>query len=169
MCNTLLTNGEHLRVAEVKSFLAIPKSMRSVNGDRNGSNLKKWSVLLVCTIPGRTSTLSLRRWRARLGNAFRFMRGGSPSGRQAVPEVFNPRLRDRSCYLEAPACYSFPIRPEISSVVTTSCVRIRPCLSDAPCLGRLGASHTEKRFRRRTWRSCSPIIFIQRATQTHES
>ena len=33
-------------------------------------------------------------------------------GRQAVPEVFNPRLRDRSCYLEVPACYSWPIRPE---------------------------------------------------------
>ena len=50
MRNTLSTNGEHLRVAEVKSFLAIPRSMRSVNGDRNGANFKKWSVLLVCTI-----------------------------------------------------------------------------------------------------------------------
>ena len=50
MRDTLSTNGEHLRVAEVKSFQAIPKSMRSVNGDRNGANLKKWSVLLVCTI-----------------------------------------------------------------------------------------------------------------------
>ena len=48
--DTLSTNGEHHRVAEVKSFPAIPKSMRSVNGDRNGANLKKWSVLLVCTI-----------------------------------------------------------------------------------------------------------------------
>ena len=35
----------HLRVAEVKSFPAISKSMRSVNGDQNGANLKKWSVL----------------------------------------------------------------------------------------------------------------------------
>ena len=49
--DTLSTNGEHHRVAEVKSFLAIPKSMRSVNnGEQNGANLKKWSVLLVCTI-----------------------------------------------------------------------------------------------------------------------
>ena len=39
--NTLSRNGEHLRVAEVKSFPAIPKSMRSVSGDRNGANLKK--------------------------------------------------------------------------------------------------------------------------------
>ena len=51
MRDTLSTNGEHLRVAEVKSFPAIPKSMRSINGDQNGANLKKWSVLLVCTIP----------------------------------------------------------------------------------------------------------------------
>ena len=50
MRDTLSTNGEHLRVAEVKSYPAIPKSMRSVNGDQNGANLKKWSVLLVCTI-----------------------------------------------------------------------------------------------------------------------
>ena len=50
MRNTLSTNGEHLRVAEVKSFPATPKSMRSINGDRNGASLKKWSVLLVCTI-----------------------------------------------------------------------------------------------------------------------
>ena len=50
MRDTLSTNGEHLRVAEVKSFPAIPKLMRSVNGDQNGANLKKWSVLLVCTI-----------------------------------------------------------------------------------------------------------------------
>ena len=50
MLDTLSTNGEHLRVAEVKSFPVIPKSMRSVNGDRNGANLKKWSVLLICTI-----------------------------------------------------------------------------------------------------------------------
>ena len=48
--DTLSTNGEHHRVAEVKSFPAIPKSMRSVNGDQNGANLKKWSVLLVRTI-----------------------------------------------------------------------------------------------------------------------
>ena len=48
--DTLSTNGEHHRVAEVKSFPAIPKSMRSVNGYQNGANLKKWSVLLVCTI-----------------------------------------------------------------------------------------------------------------------
>ena len=48
--DTLSTNGEHHRVAEVKSFPAIPKSMRSVNGEQNGANLKKWSVLLVCTI-----------------------------------------------------------------------------------------------------------------------
>ena len=48
--DTLSTNGEHHRVAEVKRFPAIPKSMRSVNGDQNGANLKKWSVLLVCTI-----------------------------------------------------------------------------------------------------------------------
>ena len=53
MRDTLSTNGEHLRVAEVKSFPAISKSMRSVNGDQNGANLKKWSVLLVCTIPRR--------------------------------------------------------------------------------------------------------------------
>ena len=39
---TLSRNGEHLRVAEVNSFPAIPKSMRSVNGDRNGANFKKW-------------------------------------------------------------------------------------------------------------------------------
>ena len=51
MRDTLSTDGEHPRVAEVKSFPAIPKSMRSVNGDQNGANLKKWSVLLVCTIP----------------------------------------------------------------------------------------------------------------------
>ena len=51
MRDTLSTNGEHLRAAEVKSFPAIPKSRRSVNGDQNGANLKKWSVLLVCTIP----------------------------------------------------------------------------------------------------------------------
>ena len=38
MRNSLATNGEHLWVAEVKSFPAIPKSMRSVNGDRNGAN-----------------------------------------------------------------------------------------------------------------------------------
>ena len=50
MRDTLSTNGEHHRVAEVKSFPAIPKSMRSVNGDQNGANLKKWSVLLVRTI-----------------------------------------------------------------------------------------------------------------------
>ena len=50
MRDALSTNGEHLRVAEVKSFPAIPKLMRSVNGDQNGANLKKWSVLLVCTI-----------------------------------------------------------------------------------------------------------------------
>ena len=50
MRDTLSTNGEHLRVAEVKSFPAIPKSRRSVNGDQNGANLKEWSVLLVCTI-----------------------------------------------------------------------------------------------------------------------
>ena len=50
MRDTLSTNGEHLRVAEVKSFPAILKSMRSVNGDQNGPNLKKWSVLLVRTI-----------------------------------------------------------------------------------------------------------------------
>ena len=50
MRDTLSTNGEHLRVAEVKSFPAISKSMRSVNGDQNGANLKKWSVLLVRTI-----------------------------------------------------------------------------------------------------------------------
>ena len=48
----LSTNGEHLRVAEVKSFPAIPKSMRSGNGDQNGANFKKWSVLLVRTIFG---------------------------------------------------------------------------------------------------------------------
>ena len=41
MRDTLSTNGEHLRIAEVKSFPAIPKSMRSVNGDQNGANLKK--------------------------------------------------------------------------------------------------------------------------------
>ena len=41
MRDTLWTNGEHLRVAEVKSFPAIPKSMTSVNGDQNGANLKK--------------------------------------------------------------------------------------------------------------------------------
>ena len=50
MRDTVSTNGEHLRVAEVKSFPAISKPMRSVNGDQNGANLKKWSVLLVCTI-----------------------------------------------------------------------------------------------------------------------
>ena len=50
MRDTLSTNGQHLQVAEVKSFPAIPKSMRSVNGNRYGANLKKWSVLLVCTI-----------------------------------------------------------------------------------------------------------------------
>ena len=54
MRDTLSTNGEHLRVAEVKSFPAIPKSMRSVNGNRNGANFKKGSVLLVCTIGRRT-------------------------------------------------------------------------------------------------------------------
>ena len=43
------TNGEHLRVAEVKSFPSIPKSMRSIHGDRNGTNFKMWSFLLVCT------------------------------------------------------------------------------------------------------------------------
>ena len=48
--DTLSTNGEHHRVAEVKSFPAKPKSMRSVNGEQNGANLKKWSVLLVCTM-----------------------------------------------------------------------------------------------------------------------
>ena len=53
--DTLSTNGEHHRVAEVKSFPAIPKSMRSVNGEQNGANLKKWSVLLVCTISGAQS------------------------------------------------------------------------------------------------------------------
>ena len=52
MRDTLSTNGEHLRVAEIKSFPAISKSMRSVNGDQNGANLKKWSVLLVRTIGG---------------------------------------------------------------------------------------------------------------------
>ena len=50
MRDTLSTDGEHIRVAEVKSFPAVPKSMRSVHGDRNGPKLKKWSVLLVCTI-----------------------------------------------------------------------------------------------------------------------
>ena len=50
MRDTLSTNGEHLREAEVKSFPAISKSMRSVNGDQNGANLKKWSVLLARTI-----------------------------------------------------------------------------------------------------------------------
>ena len=57
---------------------------------------------------------SWRRWRRRprIGNTFRrFIRRGSP-WTQAVPEVFNPRLKDRSCYLEAPACYIWPIRPE---------------------------------------------------------
>ena len=39
--DTLSTNGEHHRVAEVKSFPAIPKSMRSVNEEQNGANLKK--------------------------------------------------------------------------------------------------------------------------------
>ena len=41
MRDTLSTNGEYLRVDEVKSFPAIPKSMRSVNGYRNGAKLKK--------------------------------------------------------------------------------------------------------------------------------
>ena len=53
MRDTLSTNRERtrLRVADsVKSFPAILKSMRSVDGDKNGANLKKWSVLLVCTI-----------------------------------------------------------------------------------------------------------------------
>ena len=62
MRDTLSTNGEHLRVAEVKSFPAIPKSMRSVNGDQNGTNLKKWSVLLVCTIQNVASIFKLLRW-----------------------------------------------------------------------------------------------------------
>ena len=44
MRDTQSTNGEHFREAEVKSFPAIPKSMRSVNVDRNGAHLKKWSV-----------------------------------------------------------------------------------------------------------------------------
>ena len=59
--DTLSTNGEHHRVAEVKSFPAIPKSMRSVNGDQNGANLKKWSVLLVRTIPNPPSKVSSTR------------------------------------------------------------------------------------------------------------
>ena len=40
------------RSPEVKSFPAIP---RPVNGDLKGANLKKWSVLLVCTIHRRFS------------------------------------------------------------------------------------------------------------------
>ena len=89
-----------------------------------------------------------------------------------MPEVFNPRLRDRSCYLEAPACYIFPIRPEISSAVTTLWVRIRPSMPFWSTLPRkkMGCKPgiIEKRFRRRTWRSCSPV-FIERATRSHES
>ena len=54
--DTLSTNGEHHRVAEVKSFPDTPKSMRSVNGYQNGANLKKWSVLLVCTIANACTT-----------------------------------------------------------------------------------------------------------------
>ena len=61
MRDTLSTNGEHHRVAEVKSFPAIPKSIRSVNGDQNGANLKKWSVLLVRTIGGGTKASGCRR------------------------------------------------------------------------------------------------------------
>ena len=53
MRDTLSTNGEHLRVAEVKSFPAISKSMRSVNGDQNGANLKK-----VVSLAGSHHTLS---------------------------------------------------------------------------------------------------------------
>ena len=60
MRDTLSTNGERHRVAEVKSFPAIPKSMRSVNVDRNGADLKKWSVLLVCTIVLSILLLKLR-------------------------------------------------------------------------------------------------------------
>ena len=50
ICDTLSTKGELLQVAEVKSFPAMPKSMRSVNRDRYGADLKMWSILLVCTI-----------------------------------------------------------------------------------------------------------------------
>ena len=70
MRDTLSTYGEHHRVAEVKSFPAIPKSMRSVNGDQNGANLKKWSVLLVRTIQRHESVLVFRlgfRVRVRVG------------------------------------------------------------------------------------------------------
>ena len=63
MRDTLSTNGEHLRVAEVKSFPAISKSMRSVNGDQNGANLKKWSVLLFCTIRRNTLVRRHKLWR----------------------------------------------------------------------------------------------------------
>ena len=57
-CATICQHTENisidLRAAEVKSFPAIPKATRSVNScrDRNGANLKMWSVLLVCTIFG---------------------------------------------------------------------------------------------------------------------
>ena len=46
MCDKLSTNGELLRVAEVKSSPAKPKSMRSVNRDQCGVNLKKKLVNL---------------------------------------------------------------------------------------------------------------------------
>ena len=101
------------------------------------------SSSLETTCQSRASAFRRRRWRAQTENAFRrFIRGGSPSGRQAVPEVFNLSLRDRSCCLEAPACYSWPIRPEYNQQWRLyRCESDHRYLSEAPCQGRWGANH----------------------------
>ena len=71
--DTLSTSGEHLGVAKVKSIPPIPKSMRSVNGDRNGANLKKWSVLLrwvaPCLSTGRCKESSRDSWKMKIRRA----------------------------------------------------------------------------------------------------
>ena len=107
------------------------------NGVGPSGDQKKFelSSSLETTCQSRASTLSRRRWWARIRNAFRrFIRGCSPSGQQAVPEVFNPRLRDRSCCLEAPACYSWPIRLEYNQWGRLcGCKSDHRCLSEAPC------------------------------------
>ena len=118
MRDTLSTNGEHLRVAKVKSFPTIPKSMRSFNGDQNGANLKSgqscWFAPYLYRLPRQAvaalsslckSALSVDisrgRWKKNCTNSHKKRKGGGSrdashcarSASAVTPSVADLRMR----------------------------------------------------------------------------
>ena len=96
--------------------------------------------------PGRASTLSWRRWPARIGNAFRrFIRGGSPwTASRARSLQLRSQAEGSELLFRGTCMLRLADSTRTSSAVTTfsGCESDHRCLSrsEAPCQGRWGAS-----------------------------